>query len=129
MLVHVRRIGARLTLMPGGCANLPRAVDLSSVKNQTNRQCSSKVQQPGRLTSDLHRPDLAFSPAPVTFIDLRAAGYGCGRPTHVPHSTATSGQSRSLCVPSSFLETKTCAAFRPGTDRATLVPRNKEVGQ
>jgi hypothetical protein len=30
------------------------------LQGQTDRQCSSEVQQPGRLTSDLHRPDLAF---------------------------------------------------------------------
>ena len=36
------------------------AVELSSCQGQTDRQCSSKVQQPGRLTSDLHRPDMTF---------------------------------------------------------------------
>jgi len=34
------------------------AVELSSCHDQTDRQCSSKVQQPHRLTSDRHRPDL-----------------------------------------------------------------------
>jgi hypothetical protein len=34
------------------------------------------VQQPDRLTSDLHRPDTTRWPAPVTFIDLHATSYG-----------------------------------------------------
>jgi hypothetical protein len=36
------------------------SVDLSSCQSRTDRQCSSKVQQPGRLTFDLHRPDMTF---------------------------------------------------------------------
>jgi hypothetical protein len=51
-------------------------IDLSSCQGQTEWPCSSKVQQPGRLTSDLHRPDLTIRPAPPTFIDLPATSYG-----------------------------------------------------
>ena len=40
--------GARLTLLS------------YQVAKANGRQCSSEVQQPGRLTSDLHRPDMAF---------------------------------------------------------------------
>jgi hypothetical protein len=36
------------------------AVELSSCQGQTDRQCSSKVQQPGRLTFDLHRPKMTL---------------------------------------------------------------------
>jgi hypothetical protein len=38
--------------------HLIHAVELSNCQDQTDQQCSRKVQQPGRLTSDLHRPDL-----------------------------------------------------------------------
>ena len=52
------------TTAPDRAAWEPRhpinAVELSSCHDQTDRQCSSKVQQPGRLTSDLHRPDMTF---------------------------------------------------------------------
>jgi hypothetical protein len=51
-------------------------VELSSCQGQTDLRCSSKVQQPARLTSELHRPDTTLWPAPATFIDLLAASYG-----------------------------------------------------
>jgi len=51
-------------------------VELSSCQGQTDLLCSSKVQQPDRLTSDLHRPDTTRWPAPATFIDLHATSYG-----------------------------------------------------
>jgi hypothetical protein len=50
MFVHVRRIGARLTLMPGGCANLPRAVDLSSAKTKRIGSAAAKCSN----QADLH---------------------------------------------------------------------------
>jgi hypothetical protein len=62
-----------------------RGVPISTVEfqvaNQTDGQCSSRVRQPGRLASDLHRPDMTAWPALATFIDLRAASYGSGGKT------------------------------------------------
>jgi hypothetical protein len=42
----------------------------ASCRGQADLRCSSKVQQLGRLTSDLHRPDTTLWPAPATFMPL-----------------------------------------------------------
>jgi hypothetical protein len=55
------------------------------------RRSSRKVQQLGRLTCDLHRPDPTLWPAPATFIDLDATSYGS-----VVRRTALFGSSQEL---------------------------------
>src|SRR5262249_54450168 len=91
------------------------AVELSSCQDQTDWQCSSKVQQLGRLTSDLHRPNMTFWPASATFIDLPAPSYG------------SEGRSRAACpdqratVGSPYELTRSCGMAHASYPSETLI--------